>query len=462
MKSKITPSVAGPLFKRIGQSVRRGSNRAGTSGDPGKYLPKTMLFHFRPRRVPEEAVRFTHTWGLGGMAFVLIMLLFGTGLLLKLVYKPFPDMAYDSILMIQHEIRFGLWVRNVHHWSANILVIILFLHMQRVFFTGGFHHPRQFNWVIGMVLFLLILASNFTGYLLPWDQLAYWAITISTGMLDYVPFLGGWLQAVIRGGTEIGPASLLLFFAVHTAVLPAGICMVGLFHFWRVRKAGGVVVPLVPDEEEAERRRTPVFPDLLLRELVVALVVVAFVLIFSAFINAPLDMKANPGLSPNPAKAPWFFIGFQELLLHVHPVFSVLVIPVLLLGGLLLVPYINYASNRGGIWFYSENGRRMGIYAVAAAVFYTAAGILGDAFFFDFTTALPMLPPVVGSGLLPAIIFTGAAPVFLMALKRRFSADSNEAVQSLYIFLMVMYVVLTITCLWFRGTDMALAWPWGK
>ncbi|MBW2634103.1 MAG: hypothetical protein JRE14_08270 [Deltaproteobacteria bacterium] len=104
----------------------------------------------------------------------------------------------------------------------------------------------------------------------------------------------------------------------------------------------------------------------------------------------------------------------------------------------------------------------MGIYAVAAAVLFTAAGILGDAFFFDFTTALPMLPPVVGSGLLPVIIFTGAAAVFLMALKRRFSADSNEAVQSLYIFLMVMYVVLTITCLWFRGTDMALAWPWGK
>jgi len=224
-----------PGFKEI--------TRKNTSVAWGKNILKTFVFHFRPRTVPETSIRFTHTFGLGGVALVLVALLFSTGLLLKMVYKPFPGMAYDSILMILHDVPFGLWVRNIHHWSANLLVIILFLHMQRVYFTGGHYRPRQFNWVVGLILFLLVLASNFTGYLLPWDQLAFWAITISTGMLDYVPVAGGWLQRIIRGGPEIGPSSLLIFFTFHTAILPAGIFLVMLFHFWRIRKAGGLVAP---------------------------------------------------------------------------------------------------------------------------------------------------------------------------------------------------------------------------
>lgn len=461
MNLKKIPLTAGLLVTRIGRSITRHSGRTGFSGKQNKFLPRTLVFHFRPRMVSEEAARFTHTWGLGGIAMVLVLLLFSTGLLLKLVYKPFPDMAYDSILMIQRDIHFGLWVRNIHHWSANFLAIVLFLHMQRVFFTGGFRHPRQFNWIVGMVLFLLVLASNFTGYLLPWDQLAYWAITISTGMLDYVPIVGGWLQTVIRGGPEIGPSSLLLFFAIHTAFLPMGIFLVLMFHFWRVRKAGGVVVPPMPEGEKGGRQTIPVFPDLLLKELVTALMAVAFVLVFSAMFNAPLEMKANPGLSPNPAKAPWFFIGLQEMLLHVHPFFAVLIIPLLMLVGLLVLPYLNDAPTAGGVWFYSEKGRRMGIMATLAAVVFSVAGILGDEFLFDFTSALPAFPSVIGSGLLPIAIFFCVAGIFLIFLQQRYSADSNEMIQSLYIFFLAVYGVLTITCLWFRGVDMALVWPWG-
>jgi quinol-cytochrome oxidoreductase complex cytochrome b subunit len=377
--------------------------------------------------------------------------------MLKLVYKPFPGMAYGSILFIQREVPFGLWVRNIHHWSANFLAIVLFLHMQRVFFTGGFRHPRQFNWVVGLVLFLLVLASNFTGYLLPWDQLAYWAVTISTGMLDYVPVFGGWLQTVIRGGAELGPTSLLLFFALHTAFLPMGIFMMMIFHFWRVRKAGGVAVPLTP---EAKGTSISVFPDLMLKELVTGLWAVAFVLVFSILFNAPLEMQANPGLSPNPAKAPWFFIGMQELLLHIHPVFSVLIIPLLMLGWLLLLPYMTESPQGVGVWFYSEKGRRLGILSALAAIVFFTAGILVDEFLFDPTKMPAVLPPFISDGLLPIAIFSGLAAVFLMFLKRRFAADINEMIQSIYIFLMTGYVVLTITCLWFRGANMALAWPW--
>ena len=117
------------------------------------------------------------------------------------------------------------------------------LHLLRVFFTGGFHAPRQFNWVIGLGLLVCVLASNFTGYLLPWDQLSYWAITISTGMLSYIPLAGDWLQRAARGGDEIGQATLIIFYSLHTTFIPVALVVLAGFHFWRVRKARGVVVP---------------------------------------------------------------------------------------------------------------------------------------------------------------------------------------------------------------------------
>ena len=460
MEPKKSPLMTSRLITRIGRSIGRPSDRTGKAGKQRKFLPGTLIFHFRPRRVPRAAAAFTHTWGLGGIALVLVLLLFSTGLMLKLAYRPFPDMAYGSILTIQKDIPFGLWVRNIHHWSANFLAIVLFLHMQRVFFTGGCRHPRQFNWVVGLAIFLLVLASNFTGYLLPWDQLAYWAVTISTGMLDYVPVVGGWLQAVIRGGPELGPSSLLLFFAVHTAFLPMAISLLLMFHFWRVRKAGGVVVPQGPDAHTGDRPTMAVFPDLMTREAATGLGAMAIVLLFSALFNAPLDMQANPGLSPNPAKAPWFFIGLQEMLLHVHPVFSVLIIPLLVLGGLLLLPYLLDGPRGGGVWFYSAKGRRMGIVSALTAIVFCAAAILGDEFLLNLMDAPAGFPPIIISGLVPVAAFTGGVAAFLMFLKRRYAADGNEVMQSLYIFLMTGYGVLTVICLWFRGKNMALVWPW--
>ena len=179
-----------------------------------------------------------------------------------------------------------------------------------------------------------------------------------------------------------------------------------------------------------------------------------------AVFGAPLGERANPGMSPNPAKAPWFFIGMQEMLLHVHPVFSVLVIPLLMLGWLLLLPYLMDNPNGGGVWFYSAKGRRMGVVSVLFAIVFSTAGILGDEYVFDLAGTLEAMPTVISSGLLPLSVFSGATAVFLIFLKRRYSADSHEVLQSLYILLMTVYVVLTITCLWFRGVNMALAWPW--
>jgi len=181
--------------------------------------------------------------------------------------------------------------------------------------------------------------SNFTGYLLPWDQLSFWAITICTGMLEYIPSIGLWLQRLIRGGSEVGTATVSNFYAIHTTILPAILVIFMFFHFWRIRKAGGLVIPHSPEEKpEIKGERVPGIPNLLLREVVTALVLIATILMISALFNAPLDGKANPGLSPNPTKAPWYFMGFQEILLHLHPFMALFLTPILIILALISIP----------------------------------------------------------------------------------------------------------------------------
>ena len=166
-----------------------------------------------------------------------------TGALLLFAYEPSPERAYGSVRAIVDRAPFGAFVRNIHHWAANGFLLVAFLHLLRVFYTGALHPPRRANWIVGLALLLLVVASNFTGYLLPWDQLAYWAVTIATGMLEYVPLAGGALLRAARGGSEVGPKTLSLFFVLHVALLPILLFVLTAFHFWLVRKAGGVMLP---------------------------------------------------------------------------------------------------------------------------------------------------------------------------------------------------------------------------
>jgi quinol-cytochrome oxidoreductase complex cytochrome b subunit len=262
-----------------------------------------LLLHLHPKTVPEDELAMPRTFGLGGMALLLLLVLVGTGILLLFVYDPSPEKAYASILAIENHVPFGGFVRAIHHWAANGLVVVAFLHLLRVFYTGAFHPPRRFNWVLGLMLLLLVTASNFTGYLLPWDQLSYWAVTIGTGMLAYVPVAGGTVLNALRPGGDVGAQTLSFFFVLHIAVLPILAFLFASFHFWLVRKAGGVMLPAKP-EGAARRRLVPVRPNLILREGVVALVVLAILFLVAAFFPAPLEEQANPGMSPNPAKAP--------------------------------------------------------------------------------------------------------------------------------------------------------------
>lgn len=426
-----------------------------------RYFYAHLVLHFRPATVPEKTLKLSLTWGLGGMAAVLVLLQIGTGLLLKFVYEPTATAAYESVRALMTEVPFGLLVRNVHHWCANLLVLVIFLHMMRVFFTGAFHPPRQFNWIIGLLLFGLVLVANLTGYLLPWDQLSFWAITVSTGMLEYVPGIGGELQETIRGGTEIGPATLRIFFAVHTAVVPLALGLLMAFHFWRTRKAGGLVVPRAPeDDPDPEPVRVPAIPNLLVREATVAVVLVAVVLMLSVFFNAPLAEPANPGLSPNPTKAPWYFSGLQEMLLHLHPTFAVFIIPTLVAAALVCIPYGNYNQNIGGVWFVSQYGRRTALKTAAAAIVLTPVLIAMDEWMIKPGRWFIDLPPQTGRGLIPTTLLLAVAVGVYRLVKGRGPAFRSEAVQAVFVFFTVTFVVLTITGWWFRGKGMLLVWPW--
>jgi quinol-cytochrome oxidoreductase complex cytochrome b subunit len=281
-------------------------------------------------------------------------------------------------------------------------------------------------------------------------------------MAGYVPLVGSALAVFLRGGPEIGPETLGTYYALHTQWLPALLFAGAGFHFWRVRRAGGVVVP--PDAVRDERGKPEqilTLPHLFWREAAVALVLLAGVSLFSALVRAPLGPPANPGLSPNPAKAPWYFLGFQELLVHLHPLFAVVVVP--LLGALALValPYLGFSKDEPrGAWFLSATGRRTARLAAAAGVAVTSLLIGIDQLRLGAAGGLAGSAGFVSRGLVPVAALLVVCGVGLRLVRSRFGATRLEAAQALFVFLAAGFVVLTAVGIWFRGPGMQLVWPW--
>jgi quinol-cytochrome oxidoreductase complex cytochrome b subunit len=321
----------------------------------------SLVLHVHPTRVRVHVLRFSSTLGLGLIAFYLFVILTVSGLVLMLYYVPHPDAAYRSMKDIEFAVTFGMFLRNAHRWAAHGMVAVVFLHMCRVFFTGSYKRPREFNWVVGVVLLLLTLALSFTGYLLPWDQLAFWAITVGTSIVAYFPLVGEPVRYLLLGGHEIGQAALLRFYVLHCVVLP--LVMGGLIglHFWRVRRDGGIAVP------PGRMRRAPVWPHLLFRELLVLVVVLVVVLAAALLVDAPLEEIADAARTPNPAKAPWYFLGLQELV-HYGAVFGGVVVPVAMVLALLALPYIDSKGGGVGVWFARERRVANVAFALLASV----------------------------------------------------------------------------------------------
>ncbi len=196
----------------------------------------SFLMHIYPVKVQRRELRFGYSAFLGVASLVLFGSLTVSGIYLMFFYVPSPATAYGDIQSIQTNIAFGQYIRNVHRWSAHLMVLAVAAHMARVFYRGAYKPPKEFNWVIGVVLLVLTLLLSFTGYLLPWDQLAFWAVTVGTSMASYVPVAGDVTKEILLGGPSVGSATLVRFYVLHVALLPALLAFLITIHLWRWRK----------------------------------------------------------------------------------------------------------------------------------------------------------------------------------------------------------------------------------
>ncbi len=345
-------------------------------------MVSSFVLHIQPAKVNRHSLRASYSFGLGLISLYLFLILIVTGTLLMFYYVPSTERAYNVMKDLQFVVSAGLVLRNMHRWAAHLMVIFVLLHMCRVFYTGAYKRPREFNWVIGVGLLLLTLGLSFTGYLLPWDQLAFWAITVGTNIAAYAPYIGPNLKYLMLGGNVVGQEALIRFYALHIIVLPAFAGFMIAVHLWRVRKDGGLSRPDEPEDvvQQVELSRLPTqktyglmelargttpqvgrdpeeevfsWPHLVFRELLLLLLVVAAVLFLAIFWNAPLEEKANAIHPPNPAKAPWYFLGLQELVSY-SAFWGGVVVPGLLVTALILLPYLDHKRKGVGRWFARE------------------------------------------------------------------------------------------------------------
>lgn len=231
------------LIARIFKSINR-RDISGTERDDAQRIANNFFLHLHPVKVRKNAVNVKYTLCLGGCAFALFVLLAVTGLLLMFYYHPSVPRAYDDMKDLEFVVSSGVFLRNFHRWSAHAMVAMVFFHMCRVFFTGAYKPPREFNWVIGIILLLFTMGASFTGYLLPWDQLSYWAITVGTTMSGYAPLLGEKIRFLLLGGNYVSENALLRFYVLHCFLIPLLLAVFIGTHFWRIRKDGGISGPL--------------------------------------------------------------------------------------------------------------------------------------------------------------------------------------------------------------------------
>ncbi len=207
-------------------------------------IATNVFLHLHPTRIHKTHVKITHTYCLGGLSFFMFLGLTVTGVMLMFYYVPAVNLAYQNVADLETNVRFGMLIRNLHRWMAHAMVITVLLHMMRVFYMGAYKPPREFNWVVGVILLVLTLLLSFTGYLLPWDQLALWAITVGTNIAGAAPILGGQSRFVLIGGFEVGPGALIRFYTLHVIALPLLAAIFMSVHFWRIRRDGGLARPL--------------------------------------------------------------------------------------------------------------------------------------------------------------------------------------------------------------------------
>ena len=379
--------------------------------DRSEIVFKNFFLHFHPVKCHRNSIDPWYTLGLGAFTTSLFLLLVITGVILMFYYVPAEDRAFEIMKDWQDTTPFAGMFRSMHRWGAHMMVLFVFLHMSRVFYTGSYKSTRRFNWLIGIILMVMTLLLSFTGYLLPWDQLAFWAVTVGSEIAGYAPSIPGMEhninKVMLLASTSVGQDALIRFYVLHVAVLPiAAGTLIGV-HFWRIRKDGGLSRP--PDKNRPDPlrvvqrsdskesfapgvRKTYGLMELvrgscptvdkgpynfifswphLLRAEVVAFLVMTVLVLGLALIDAPLEEPANPSKPPNPSKAPWYFLGLQEMVAY-SAFWGGIGIPGLIVVGLGVIPYLDRNPQGEGYWFHRSRYMAIFLYTF----FMTTMGIL--------------------------------------------------------------------------------------
>jgi quinol-cytochrome oxidoreductase complex cytochrome b subunit len=466
------------------------------------FVFNNVFLHLHAVRTHRWSLRWSTTMGLGMAATAAFLITLITGVLLMFYYKPYPDAAYDSIKDIHFIVPTGRFIRNIHRWAANVMVVTVLLHMARTFYTAAYRRPREFNWLVGLALLVITLGLSFTGYLLPWDQLAYWAITIGANIaqsprevtdalgITQVFDPGGFQRQLLLGSDVVGEEALIRFYLLHVMILP--LLLVGLMavHFWRIRKDGGMTRPEDVDTRlgppvantypvfteqpaktyqlaaivrgrssavgRAPENTVPSMPHLLYAELGVLMVTIFICVGLALMANAPLKELANPNVPENPAKAPWYFLGLQELVS-----FSAFMggtgIPAIVLIGLGLIPFLDREEKGTGLWFGGPAGwtlvRRAALFGLIVPVVIEACAIR----FGWLREWFPAIPQLVITCINPGTVLVLLYSLYSLWLVKRHESARAGAI-GLFTCAVCGFVVLTIIGTYLRGPNWGFYW----
>jgi cytochrome b6 len=239
MANSLAEQIANLRDTRVWRSIFRSGNGA-TNLRRSLAIQQNVFLHLSSVKIRKRSLAFSVTWFLGTLTFGAFLILVATGIPLMLYYHPSTPQAYADMKDLQFVVSAGVFLRNLHRWSAHAMVMLVFAHMFKVFYRGAYRPPREFNWVVGVILLLITLFLSYTGYLLPWDQLAYWAITVGSNLISAVPVLGAKIRFLMLGGHTVNANALLRFYVLHCVVLPLAAAIFIAIHFWRIRKDGGI------------------------------------------------------------------------------------------------------------------------------------------------------------------------------------------------------------------------------
>jgi cytochrome b6 len=332
----------------------------------------TFFHHLHPPTIPRRETRFRYTFGLGGAAVFLFVVLVVTGLLEMFYYVPSLERANASVQMLTFLVPYGWLVRGVHYWAAQGLVVMAVLHLLRVVLTGAYKSPRRFNWLLGVSLLVLVILLDFTGYVLRWDTDIEWALLVGTNLLKSIPLIGESLYGLVVGGSEVGGDTIVRFYAWHVFGLALIAAVAIGWHIFRVRRDGGISTP----EPRTPDRMTR--DDLVKREVVAMLTLAAVLLLLALVFPPELGPAGDFSQLPGEASAPWFFIWVQQLLRWGDPLPMGLLIPIGLLTVLCLIPYVIDRRSTGvGRWFNRE-GRRAQLVVLVLLASVVALTVLGS------------------------------------------------------------------------------------